>query len=132
MSKSSEQIIRDAIMLHCPDAEVFNTKESEWFGLALYPKDKDPSIVQALEAYHFASQSEGYNINQCMKEVLEDISNIYRPNIKKLFIRLIQVCSEKEFGTGLVNHKVCARFTLSFEDNGTHQSKGHYTYRVNE
>ncbi len=135
---NNEQIIKDAIISYCPDAEVYEAKswngydgevKIEGFGFGISQKDKDPSIVQHLEVYHFSSESEGYNINQCMKEVLEDISNIDRPNIKKLFIRLIQVFSEKEFGTGLVNNKVHARFTLSFEDDGTHQSKNYYAYR---
>ena len=132
------KIIRDAIISYCPDAEVYDAKSWNGYdgelkieGFVLGLAQKDPSTVQPLEVYHFSSESEGYNINQCMKEVLVDISNIDWPNTKKLFIRLIQVCSDKEFGTGLVNNKVCAWFTLSFEDDGTHQSKGYYTYRAN-
>ncbi len=122
--KALEQIIRDTILSYWPDAELYKAKswngydgevEIEGFGFSLVQRDKEPSIAKLLKVYHFSSESEGYNINQCMEEVLEDIRNIDRPNIKKLFIRLIQVCSEKEVGTGLVNHKVCARFSLSFD-----------------
>lgn len=122
----NEQIIRDAIISHCPDAEVFDYAvrgygdvNFEGTGLAPLATNKEPSETyktQDSKYWHWWPRSEGLDMDKCISEVLDNIDKLrYVTNIKKLFIRDIEVSSGKEFTTCLTNNQVYARFSLVFD-----------------